>query len=329
MSPRLSKRSLTLALVIFLLLIAFTFFTLKFQVDWSELWQPSNIIAEQTEPSISETQEDFLNLKVLTLNTWGIPQPVTTDLTSRIEETIKAVKDYDIVAFQETFSKQAERLALESEFTNYIRMDNRSLFHLGSGLMLLSRYPILEYDFTSFTKCTSYDCLANKGVLFARIQLPNQEKIDVYTTHYQAGHQSVSEAGDIRIQDNSDLLNFFNSKQQGNFTVFLGDFNFVPDSEEYVDFVGKLGVIDLCRLENANNICPTYSTGMNPYVEDANTYYGAETEWENQLDHIFVLRKEDSSLEEQTAQVVFNTAMDGIFLSDHFGLLATFSISSK
>ena len=52
--------------------------------------------------------------------------------------------------------------------------------------MIISKYPILESSFEPFkTAGVMSDCLALKGALYAKIQLPNSV-MHVVTTHTQA-----------------------------------------------------------------------------------------------------------------------------------------------
>ncbi|MEZ0369333.1 MAG: hypothetical protein ACAI44_09640, partial [Candidatus Sericytochromatia bacterium] len=49
-----------------------------------------------------------VRLKVLSLNVWGLPAPIGTDLDQRMERIGEAIKDYDIVLLQETFDHRTE-----------------------------------------------------------------------------------------------------------------------------------------------------------------------------------------------------------------------------
>jgi len=55
---------------------------------------------------------------------------------------------------------------------------------VGGGLLILSDFPIVETRAFAYGDCAGTDCLANKGVLFARIHPPGApEPIDMFTTH--------------------------------------------------------------------------------------------------------------------------------------------------
>ena len=44
-----------------------------------------------------------------------------------------------------------------------------STYFVDSGLLILSRYPIMAEDFYPFTYGIDADALANKGILYAKI----------------------------------------------------------------------------------------------------------------------------------------------------------------
>jgi phospholipase C len=54
------------------------------------------------------------------------------------------------------------------------------------GVFILSKHPILYYEGETFNKtCVGTDCLSDKGVMYAKIQIKN-EKYHIFGTHLQA-----------------------------------------------------------------------------------------------------------------------------------------------
>lgn len=75
---------------------------------------------------------------------------------------------------------------------------------LGSGLLLLSRHPIIAANFTPFGKLSGEDAFAQKGVICATLHVDGPDgvyPVSVMNTHTQAG------GGDINIQYRSDNIN--------------------------------------------------------------------------------------------------------------------------
>ncbi len=127
------------------------------------------------------------------------------------------------------------------------------LFHIpgivDSGLVILSKYPIRRRGRKAFFKCRGTDCLANKGILYAQIQLPGVEHtIDIFNTHYQAG--SAYDA--VKIQQNSDSEDYVRrvrSEKYSFMQVYGGDFNFRNSADSFSDFIEK------SRMSHAGILC--------------------------------------------------------------------------
>lgn len=63
---------------------------------------------------------------------------------------------------------------------------------MGGGLLLLSRHPIVASAQSLYRQCSGDDCLADKGMLHARIQrIGHPCAVDVFLTHTQAAHPTV------------------------------------------------------------------------------------------------------------------------------------------
>jgi endonuclease/exonuclease/phosphatase family metal-dependent hydrolase len=98
----------------------------------------------------------------------------------RLEEFIKVIKDFDIIGLQEmfsTFSSRQQQLidaAMTIGFKYHVKPKPHgplSPFLVDGGLLLLSKYPVIESDSLIFIQGVQSDGLASKGALFARIQL--------------------------------------------------------------------------------------------------------------------------------------------------------------
>lgn len=312
-----------LLIFLILLLIALASLSLVYQIDWLELMQTPQTLIAQTLPEENEPTGDEYELSILTFNTWGLPHPVTSYLGKRVELITESIREYDIVNLQETFSRYTSAIATDSGFPNYVRYDNRSLLSFGSGLTSLSKHPIIEYDYKEFSSCLSFDCWANKGILFTRIQLPGVGPIDVYNTHYQAS-QYGSEFVDIRLSDNQDLYEFYQKHNEGYLTIISGDFNFLETSEEYKNFVSKFSPVDTFRQINPDLPGFTYDDKANDLIQDSSV--------RGRIDYIFFLPPTvdtNYTVELVDSNIVFTEKLDGVFPSDHFGVVTTLKFRKK
>ena len=91
-------------------------------------------------------------VRALTLNCWGAPIAAhTTERMAAIGSRL-AEGDYDLVALQEVFSDRDWDIITRAQMGN----SNLKYFHrfksgvIGSGLALLSKYPIVEASFQRF-----------------------------------------------------------------------------------------------------------------------------------------------------------------------------------
>ena len=106
----------------------------------------------------------------------------------------KVVK-FDVVLLQEMF----ELGGRQGSLIHYARAHGLP-YHAGpvrpkiaskqlidSGLLILSRYPIVQRDFLRFTRKMGADGLCSKGALYAKLQVAPDAYLHVFTTHTQSG----------------------------------------------------------------------------------------------------------------------------------------------
>lgn len=260
-------------------------------------------------------------LRILTYNVWGLPGPLVKNRKERFERLGSQLNAYDVVTLQETFSNDIEVLSKTTGFPYHERYNNSSFYRLGSGLYVLSKYPILKTDYMAFDRCTVADCLARKGVLMTRIDHPKIGPIDLYTTHYQA--EDLEKAQKIRIEeDNLILQELMHRNRSNNPVIVTGDFNSVPDGPEYEDLMSRLPLVDSFRQIHPQD--PGYtSSADNPYKA------GQADKVSERIDYIFYLPKEGVKYQVLDSQVTLNQAVDGYVLSDHYGVSARLRIQTQ
>ncbi|MCA9549297.1 MAG: endonuclease/exonuclease/phosphatase family protein [Myxococcales bacterium] len=136
-------------------------------------------------------------LRVITFNVWGL-RLITPDRRPRIE----AIADYvaraapDMVSFQEVWVDSDAHLLRDRRSQAGLHYSSRfEGAGSDSGLLLVSRYPILETHFTVFadghTPHTPWhlDWAVDKGVGVARVEAPFGP-LEVAVTHMQSGYGS-------------------------------------------------------------------------------------------------------------------------------------------
>jgi endonuclease/exonuclease/phosphatase family metal-dependent hydrolase len=199
-----------------------------------------------------------------------------------------------------------------------------SAWHIGGGLQfgnaLLSRYPIVVAR--TFHLPTDPDD-ETRGLLYCVVDAPCG-KIPVFVTHLSWKlHQS-----DVRQQQVSFIaqrvreLAPVSDGVDGFPPLLMGDFNAEPDSDEirflrgyHARFGRSVYFADAFAVAGDGSAGYTFARN-NPFALRAR-------EPNRRLDYIFS-RGPDRLLrgEPLSARVVFDTAQDGVFASDHYGVFA-------
>lgn len=154
-----------------------------------------------------DPRQDDAQLKVrfLSLNLFLRPPPICTNESDYKDARTQYFSSvflcrYDIICLQEVFgalSNRRKRIiekAYQQKFKYIAESPDPPLLSgcvLDCGLLLLSKYPILEQEFIPFTESLHPDRSTFKGVLYAKIQIKNSI-INIFTTHLQSKHPTNS-----------------------------------------------------------------------------------------------------------------------------------------
>lgn len=171
---------------------------------------------------LSELELDGLDtLNILAYNIQMRPQLLFADGQSQrsilLAEQLKHYEDLiDIIIISEAFDDSAREKLLKKlyELSNYRWYKTNQLggrgFVQNGGVFILSKWEIEEQEQLLFKeKCTAFDCLADKGVIYARIN--KQGRIyHLFGSHTQAGNSK--RAKKVREQQLELLRKFIDSK---------------------------------------------------------------------------------------------------------------------
>ena len=137
--------------------------------------------------------------RVLTWNLYLRPRiisafldlPKFSDRRRRIRGILRVIDrgKYDVLCLQEAFLRAIKRALLRRYPHFYRKLTHRFSLRLHSGLMILTRYPILNRSGVIFRGRLAGGRLADgwvdKGIMHAEIELPDGP-LHVFTTHLQA-----------------------------------------------------------------------------------------------------------------------------------------------
>jgi len=185
------------------------------------------------------------------ITTWNI-QMLPKIINSSYEIRAKLIADYmisnnsDVFIIQEAFISSARNVINEKLGKIYpyqippIKKNKKSL-KINCGLWILSKYPIVEYDFQKFSTCVGYDYLSQKGVLYVKIKV-NNTIIQLFDTHLNSGNDR-QETRDIQYKE---FKNFIDKHANNDYIQIIGGDLNTPKSNKviYNKMIKELGVKD-------------------------------------------------------------------------------------
>lgn len=262
-------------------------------------------------------------LRCLTLNLWGAEEP----LARRMEVVVEGLRSLapDVVALQEvreipgTLPNQAETLAAATGM--HVVFAPAMPFGGGhEGLAVLSREPILEH---AASELPHADANERRILLSARLSTGSW----VHTTHlnYRLSHGKQREE---QVQAIDTLVSAHPAESP---SIIMGDFNARPESDEmrWMRGLTTLGGRRVHYQDAWERLFPA-QPGLtwacsNPYTDRLSFL-----EPDRRIDYIYItpLRRDGRGRVHNCRIVFTEPAPDGVFASDHFGLLAEIQIDA-
>lgn len=143
----------------------------------------------------------------------------------------------DIIVYQEMFDARARRILekkMKHDFPYMIgpRANKPKGWKRGSGVMVMSKYPLKPLEKTVYSKCKKVDCVARKGVMAVEVDF-NGQPLQLFGTHMQAG--GGKELKKLQHKEFGEVLK--RHEKQGVPQISLGDFN---THKEDPDMYGNL-----------------------------------------------------------------------------------------
>jgi endonuclease/exonuclease/phosphatase family metal-dependent hydrolase len=267
-----------------------------------------------------------MKFSLLTLNVWGAPY--AQHRASRMRAIAQKIRHLnpDIVCFQEVYLPDDRRLLQhnlppELEYQVYFPSGL-----LGSGLLTVSRYPIIETAFHRFRlggkpeDIKRGDYYAGKGVGLTRIQTP-AGIVDVYNIHPHAQYKNTPN-NEYAVYTGSNLYEaarFIHTHSPYNPVILAGDYNTQPHEAGY-----RL-ITTLTQLVDTDAYLHPEMPGLtfvpdNPYVKSP----------PQRLDYVMVKRGLHTGFDLLDAAVVLSETLSGEngakAYSDHYGVWVTLEI---
>ena len=134
------------------------------------------------------------DIKVLSYNVFLRPSGIMSNFSlngdykkDRLNTIANIITNYDIVLLQEIFdfnllSTKKDKIInlVENAGLKYNAYSkNVSFKPVDSGLLILSKFPIIEIDSVIYDSCFCIDMLSAKGILYAKVLLPNNDFLHI------------------------------------------------------------------------------------------------------------------------------------------------------
>eukprot|EP01116_Phalansterium_solitarium_P011186 TRINITY_DN26800_c0_g1_i1.p1 TRINITY_DN26800_c0_g1~~TRINITY_DN26800_c0_g1_i1.p1 ORF type:complete len:400 (+),score=26.91 TRINITY_DN26800_c0_g1_i1:47-1246(+) len=172
-------------------------------------------LSAQSEASLARKHFRFprtsKEVRVLSYNIFLRPPFVKNNFddlkNERLDAFFDEIHNFDIVILQECFqlaNSRPQRLiqhAKKAGFAFHAMSAEPALLSvqfIDAGLLILSRYPIVEHDAFIYTAGNQIDAYAAKQIIHALIQLNDEHFVHVFTTHMQASYYDSSPEHNLR-----------------------------------------------------------------------------------------------------------------------------------
>lgn len=223
------------------------------------------------------------------------------------------VSGYDVVVLQEAFADEQRNMMLHALSDDYpyhtqILGENEFLSHNG-GVVILSRWPIVDEAYRVFEGCSGSDCMVKKGVVHAVIDKAG-EHVHVFGLHFQA----QKEYAEARVGQFGQVRAFMESRDLSadELVLVAGDFNvdYYSDKHdgEFSALTTELGIV-----LPPDELKPSYDKVSNSYTEE---------DVSERLDYIFYSERHHIPRESNTQVLQFK--VEGNDLSDHHPVSGSF-----
>ncbi len=274
-----------------------------------------------------------VRIRVLTLNVWALPFGIAPLEAERITAIGKALPEYDadLVAFQEAWTEGSRaRLLAAGASAGYRHHWMRPQARGGSGLLVLSRFPIEAAHFQSFRvegdalRLDHSDYYGGKGFVILRVATPDGP-LAFADTHLHARYAKDTQSDSYFETRVAQVVQFATAiRTVAAPLIAAGDFNFREGEAEYAIWTGIGGSGDAAALLDRREAT----------IHAGNTYRAVGSWVENErIDYLFSRDGADRGVVPVTVRRAFdevqNIGGEPSSASDHAGVFAEFEVGGR
>lgn len=209
-----------------------------------------------------------LRLRCVSFNIWT-PPVVAPYVSARMHAVCDELArlDYDIIGIQELFTPDARHIVLQRLHamgyfvTTFAAGAGLPGAATGSGLVVASRFPVLDSVFVPMTNSSRplrfdhFDWSVGKGIGMCRILLPDAfGTCDVFVSHLQAHYSHDDVYEHLRALQAVEAGSFIRATRRSDLTLLFADLNATPSSLTYRTLCTMAGLRDAyscCTVDGA------------------------------------------------------------------------------
>jgi endonuclease/exonuclease/phosphatase family metal-dependent hydrolase len=211
-------------------------------------------------------------MRILTLNIWGVPYAKHRSARFKLI-TEKAIDlALDVLCFQEVYLPRSPQILIDHLKSEYPYFHHFASGVIGSGLLTLSKYPIVDAAFHRFRMGGKLfrkgDYYAGKGIGLTRIQMPDRI-VDVYNCHTHAQYEPHNDNEDAVFTNTNlyEVVRFIHANSGDNPLILCGDLNTRPDQLGY-RILTQLGSL-ADAYHGLHDAYPVTYCAKNPYAQSS------------------------------------------------------------
>ena len=210
----------------------------------------------------NNSNEDLLHrntVRALSYNFFLRPPPINNNgsdyKNERLQDFLEFLPNFDILCFQEIFTTLTDRKhlilreAAKRGLKYHVSSKPPSFFSkylTDGGLLILSRYEIIDCDYYDYYITICGDAPSNKGIIYAKIKI-NNRYLFLFNTHLQSTYFDESQSNidstiQVRTKQTEELINFVYNKLisiprdqvEKGLVLIVGDFNIDAHDNKYI-----------------------------------------------------------------------------------------------
>jgi endonuclease/exonuclease/phosphatase family metal-dependent hydrolase len=290
--------------------------------------KPHSSSADLKEAGAEITLAD--SLRVVTLNVWGLPLAVAwsqshLDRVTRIQSHLDQL-DVDCVTLQEVWTPATLKILTSGRYPFWAAGARPGRLIGGSGLLTLSKHPIVRQEFYPFVTRGGFEAFIRKGVLKTTILIGGYRPVDIYNLHLisepeRGSHILLNDTmtRKIRLAQVVETVEFIARASKAETPVVVaGDFNIDDQDPESLAIKAHLSCDTFHRRNGIERLCfhdrVTFDPGTNHFSRSPHNT-------PQRLDYIWLPRPKLFHSTWESRRLFVDSVV-----SDHYGVMSSFTL---